>query len=104
MAITTLAADALSLVEASELRDEGGRRRYGSIDTLRRRVKSGVLPHQMHGGKYYVAQADLDALREKAAAERAYSELRAAAKRAASLAPPISRERRELIAAILRGA
>lgn len=63
-----------------------------------------ALPHEMHGGKYYVSRADLDAMRGAAASERRFAELQAAAKRAAALAPPISAERRDLIAAILRGA
>jgi len=102
--LSTTGTDLLSLAEASEIRDAEGRRRYGSIDTLRRKVKSGELPHRMIDGKYLVGRSDLDAWRKSKADERAYAELKAAAQRAAKLAPPISRERRELIAAILRGA
>lgn len=102
--LSTTGTDLLSLAEASEIRDAEGRRRYGSIDTLRRKVKSGALPHQKVDGKYLIARSDLDVWRKSKADEHAYAELKAAAKRAAMLAPPISRERRELIAAILRGA
>lgn len=98
------ATERLTLSEASEARDARGHRLYGSIDTLRRRVKAGTLPHEMHGGKYYVSPADLEAMRGVSASERNFAELKAAAKRAAALAPPISAERRELIAAILSGA
>lgn len=81
-----------------------GNRRYGSIDTLRRRVKSGALPREMSDGRYVVSRSGLDSMRDASAAERAFSELQAAAKRAAAIAPPIAHERHELILAILRGA
>lgn len=100
----TLTADYLSPSEASEARDAYGNRRYGSIDTLRRRVKSGALPYELSERKYYVSRADLEAMVEQKAAERAYADLKAAAQQAAKLAPPISAERRELIASILSAA
>ncbi|WP_119697615.1 helix-turn-helix domain-containing protein [Microbacterium halotolerans] len=99
-----LTTDHLTLAEASEIRNPIGHRRYGSIDTLRRKVKSGALPSEMRDGKYYVSRDDLDAMVEKKTSERAYAGLVAAAKRAAKQAPPISAERRELIASILRSA
>ncbi|MBY6062219.1 helix-turn-helix domain-containing protein [Microbacterium esteraromaticum] len=101
----TLTTAPLTLSEAAEIRDtETGLRRFGSADTLRRKVKSGALPHEVQQGRCLVSRADLEALVEQKASERAFSDLRAAAKRAAALAPPISPERRELIASILRGA
>lgn len=102
--MATITADILTLSQAAEVRDADGNRRYGSIDTLRRRIKSGSLRHKMHGGKYVVALTDLEAMRKASAAERAFDELKAAAKRSAAAAPPISAERRDLIIAILRGA
>ncbi|MBT8162618.1 MULTISPECIES: hypothetical protein [Arthrobacter] len=94
----------LDLARASEIRTENGERRYGSIDTLRRRVRSGGLPYEITGHKYMVTLADLDTMRQASAAERAYAELQAAARKAAAAAPPISPERRDLIISILRGA
>ncbi|PCC26653.1 hypothetical protein CIK75_02205 [Glutamicibacter sp. BW78] len=102
--MATITADTLTLSQAAEIRDADGNRRYGSIDTLRRRVKSGALPREMSDGRYVVSRSDLDSMRDASAAERAFSELQAAAKRAAAIAPPIAHERRELILAILRGA
>lgn len=84
----------LTLSEAAKVRDANGLRRYGSADALRRRVKSGSLPAEKKAGKFFVSSAE-------SAAEKAYQELRAAAQRAAALAPQISAERRELIASIL---
>lgn len=94
----------LELAQASEIRNRDGGRRYGSVDTLRRRIKSGDLPYEMSNNKYLVKVADLDAMRQASRAERAFAELKAAAEKAAIAAPPISPERRDLIVSILRGA
>lgn len=67
-------------------------------------MKSGALPYELSERKYYVSRADLEAMVEQKAAERAYADLKAAAQQAAKLAPPISAERRELIASILSAA
>ncbi|MFE4834430.1 hypothetical protein ACFRAU_07090 [Arthrobacter sp. NPDC056691] len=97
-------SEQLDLARASEIRNLDGDRRYGSIDTLRRRIRSGELSYELDGKKYMVKVADLDAMRQASAAERAFAELKAAAKKAAAAAPPITPERRDLIVSILRGA
>lgn len=97
-------ANAIALVVAGETRNPDGTRRWGSTETLRRKIKSKSLPAEMVGGKYFVERADLDDLLAQTTYERAYAELKAAARRAAKLAPPISAERCDGILAILRGA
>lgn len=97
-------ADAIALVVAGETRNHDGTRRWGSTETLRRKIKNKTLPAALIGGKYYIERSDLDDLRAQSSSERAYAELKAAARRAAKLAPPISAERCDSILAILRGA
>lgn len=95
--------DLLDLARASEVRDPHGRRYYGSVDTLRRRIKDGSLPHTRHGTKYVVRKADLEQLRRANTSAKALADLKAAARRAAATAPPVSAEVMREIAAILQG-
>lgn len=97
-------AKAISLVVAGETRKHDGTRRWGSTDTLRRKIKNNTLPAEKIGGKWFVDVADLDAVRDAADSDHALTAIRAAAKKAAKAAPPMSVERRKLVASILRGA
>lgn len=102
--IATSSSTMLDLAQASEVRNSDGTRRYGSIDTLRRRVRSGELPYERDGrNKYLVSVEDLNEMRSARKAERDFAELKAVAERVAAAAPPISLERRKMIISILNG-
>lgn len=98
----------LDLCEAAEIRDSAGRRRFGSMYTIRRRLKDGSLPHERDGGKYLVRLSALEALeRIKTAPDpitAAFAELEIAANRLVAKCGPLTDEQCELIAARLRGA
>ncbi len=101
-------AQLLDLYEAAEIRNPDGSRRFGSVFTLRRRVKDGSLPHRRGEAnrKYLVALSDLEHL-ERAdspvAAESARAELRLAANRVLSTSGPLTDDECEHFAALLRG-
>lgn len=98
----------LDLYEAAEIRNPDGSRRFGSVFTLRRRVKDGSLPHQLSASnhKYLVRLVDLEQL-ERAdspiAADSARAELRLAANRVLATSGPLSDDECEHFAALLRG-
>lgn len=100
---TNETSEKLTLSEAAERRDTDGQRLYGSIDTLRRRVRSGELAHTRRGSTYLIDHTDLEQMRSNTNSEKAFRELEAAARRAAAAAPHITTQRREQIIAILRG-
>ena len=97
----------LDVHEASELRNERGERRFGSMYTIRRRVKDGTLPHERVGIKYYVRLSALEALeRVKVSTDRATSalaELEIAANRVLAFSGPLSDDQCDRIAARLKG-
>ena len=97
----------LDVCEASEIRNERGERRFGSMYTIRRRVKDGTLPHERVGIKYYVRLSALEALeRVKVSTDRATSaiaELEIAANRVLAFSGPLSDEQCDRIAARLKG-
>jgi hypothetical protein len=97
----------LDVCEASEIRNERGERRFGSMYTIRRRVKDGTLPHERVGIKYYVRLSALEALeRAKVSTDRASSaiaELEIAANRVLAFSGPLSDEQCDRIAARLKG-
>lgn len=93
--------------EASEIRNERGDRRFGSMYTIRRRVKDGTLPYERAGIKYYVRLSALEALeRVKVSPDRAtaaIAELEIAANRVLAFSGPLSDEQCDRIAARLKG-
>lgn len=96
----------LDLYEAAEIRDANGSRRFGTVFTIRRRLKDGSLPHQMRGNKYVVRRADLEVLKltdSQDRAEAALAELEIAANRVLATSGPLSDETCERIAARLTG-
>ena len=98
----------LDVCEASEIRNQRGERRFGSMYTIRRRVKDGSLPHERVGIKYYVRLSALEALeRVKVSTDRsasAMAELEIAANRVLAFSGPLSDEQCDRIAARLKGA
>jgi hypothetical protein len=108
---TAAASDGDSLLdfsEASEIRNDRGERRFGSMYTIRRRVKDGKLPHERVGIKYFVRLSALEALeRVKVSTDRgtaAIAELEIAANRVLAFSGPLSDEQCDRIAARLKGA
>lgn len=97
----------LDFSAASEIRNERGERRFGSIYTIRRRVKDGTLPHERVGIKYFVRLSALEALeRVKTSPDRAtaaIAELEVAANRVLAFSGPLSDEQCDRIAARLKG-
>jgi len=97
----------LDFSEASEIRNERGERRFGSMYTIRRRVKDGTLPYERVGIKYFVRLSALEALeRVKVSPDRAtaaIAELEIAANRVLAFSGPLSDEQCDRIAARLRG-
>jgi hypothetical protein len=91
----------LDLIQASEVKDPSGHRRYGSLYTLRRRVKDGSLPFDMRAGKYYVRPEDLEALVEPVGPS--FESVQAWARRIAAEAPSMTDHQAATIASILRG-
>ena len=84
-----------TLAEAAELRDPAGRRRFGSQDTLRRRIKDGSLQADLVSGMYLVTLSNLQSVTDRHARVRArasdpQADLLAAAQRVADSATPIS--------------
>lgn len=75
---------------------------FGSISTLRRRIKSGVLPATKLKNKYFVLLSDLEALRIPYVGETDTS-VRIWAQRIASQSPQLSPETAIAVASILRG-
>jgi len=98
----------LDLAEASELRNERGERRFGSMYTIRRRVKDGSLPYARRGAKYFIRLSALESLESaKGSTDRAaaaLADLEIAANRAYALSGPLSDEQCDRLAARLRGA
>lgn len=97
----------LDFSQAAEVRDERGERRFGSMYTIRRRVKDGTLPHERVGTKYYVRLSALEALeRVKVSPDRAtaaLAELEIAANRVLAFSGPLTDEQCDRIAARLKG-
>ncbi|MEX0158609.1 MULTISPECIES: hypothetical protein [unclassified Microbacterium] len=98
----------LDLYEAAEIRNPDGSRRFGSVFTLRRRLKDGSLPHQLSEGnrKYLVTLADLEQLEladSPVAADSARAELRLAANRVLATSGPLTNDECAHFAALLRG-
>ena len=98
----------LDFAEASEIRNERGERRFGSMYTIRRRALDGALPFERTGTKYYVRLSSLEALeRVKESPDRAMAaiaELEIAANRVLAFSGPLSDEQCDRIAARLKGA
>ncbi len=98
----------LDICEAAEIRDSTGRRRFGSMYTIRRRLKDGSLPHERDNGKYFLRLSALEGLeRTKTAPDpvtAAFAELEIAANRLVAKCGPLTDEQCELIADRLRGA
>lgn len=101
-----ISTDRLDLYQASEVRESSGRRRYGAVDTLRRKIKRGILPAALVGGRYLMERSDLEALVQAVARTRAteFDELEAAAKRVAAAAPRLNTDQRARLATLLGGA
>lgn len=96
----------LDLWQAAECREADGSRRFGSVHTLRRRVKDGSLPFTLEHGRYRVHLSDLETLESKASSdptEAARAELKIAAQRVLATSGPLSDEECERLAATLRG-
>lgn len=98
----------LDLYEAAEIRNPDGSRRFGSVFTLRRRLKDGSLPHRLSEGnrKYLVTLADLEQLEladSPVAADSARAELRLAANRVLATSGPLTNDECAHFAALLRG-
>lgn len=106
---TTIPAteELLDIYEASEIRDSSGERRFGSVHTIRRRVKDGSLPHTRIGSKYYVRRSELEPLAIRKNHDDSPSalmaELDVAVNRILASAGPLSDEQCARIAARLKG-
>lgn len=97
----------LDIYEASEIRDDQGARRFGSVHTIRRRVKDGSLPHTRIGSKYYVRRSALEPLATRKgdadAPSALMAELEVAVNRVLASSGPLSNEQCARIAARLKG-
>jgi hypothetical protein len=97
----------LDIYEASEIRDAQGARRFGSVHTIRRRVKDGSLPHTRIGSKYYVRRSALEPLAtrkgEADTPSALMAELEVAVNRVLASSGPLSDEQCARIAARLKG-
>ena len=97
----------LDVAEASEIRNSRGERRFGSTDTIRRRIKDGSLPYERVGIKYFVRLSALEALaRVKISTDRSatvITELEIAADHAFAFSGPLSDEQCDSLVARLKG-
>lgn len=97
----------LTISEAAEVRDKAGRRRFGSADTIRRRIKNGTIPHRRSGAKYLVPLTALEALervqRSIDPAAAALADLESAAARLAAVSGPLSEQQWRDLASRLKG-
>lgn len=95
--------DFLDIMEAAFVKNPDGKRRYGSVATVRRAVESGALPSVLLKGKRVIDPADLEAWLTSRTVGPTFEDVRAWAHRIVALAGPFEVDRAEELVAIFRG-
>ena len=90
-------------MEAAFVKNPNGKRRYGSVSTVRRAVESGELPSVQVKNKRMIDPQDLEAWLKSRTIGLTFEDLKAWAKRTAALAGPMDDDRADELVAIFRG-
>jgi len=93
----------LDIMEAAFVKNPNGKRRYGSVSTVRRAVESGELPSVQVKNKRMIDPQDLEAWLKSRTIGLTFDELKAWAKRMAAVAGPLDDDQASMVVAILRG-